>query len=505
MNLLLSNASKTQPREETKSSAKVAGKANSISPLIPKLLQKVRPKGWPKFDTASRDEEFNATWMTLLARLNFDEVHLWPVVKRDTDYLPEDVSAASAMAKAKHLALLAVVADEDCTVECNSDGRFVTVTRPNSRLTFQNHPFLGSVGLYELLKAPYTEISQDRMNAEPTDHTKRACTKTEFLSERNRKLLWLATGYTVFNNALCVMGSSGDGLMMEGIVKVQEMASYRPFSTGCFDHTDDYRWLNVEVSEMMLPFSDVPECSRGFPARHCGLHKAIEAVFQHFKAARATIDGDEDFLKVIHCETTIIEIYITHMKNQHLSSSQCDGTLPSLEGFSWIYPASKKANWCPRECISLSHIASMGMERFEKLAVLDHDGPEEHWCRPWGSYTEVFQNGLIRIDHFLASFQHRALRRALWVMSRFGCRWAAADLKITDPEVGKEKESDLDASSLVVKEYLSEDLVEASHRAIETALFLRALFFAALLDSKVDTSVLLDKDETLPNAVVKVL
>lgn len=104
------------------------------------------------YSTTSSEElhqyDSNATWLTLLTTLGLDDPQFFPLVQRVTDYLPADVQAAPAAAELRCLAILAVIADTNATIEPMSN-RFIRVSADSSQLVFRDHPILGPVAAYE--------------------------------------------------------------------------------------------------------------------------------------------------------------------------------------------------------------------------------------------------------------------------------------------------------------------------------------------------------------------
>lgn len=91
-----------------------------------------------------------ATWLTLLTALGLDDPTFFPLVQRVTDYLPTDIQAAPAATELRCLAILAVIADANATIEAAGPGnRFYRVITDSSQLVFRDHPALGTVAAYE--------------------------------------------------------------------------------------------------------------------------------------------------------------------------------------------------------------------------------------------------------------------------------------------------------------------------------------------------------------------
>lgn len=90
----------------------------------------------------------SATWLTLVTTLGLDDPQFFPLVQRVTDYLPADVQAAPAAAELRCLAILAVIADTNATIEPASN-RFIRVSADSSQLVFRDHPVMGAVAAYE--------------------------------------------------------------------------------------------------------------------------------------------------------------------------------------------------------------------------------------------------------------------------------------------------------------------------------------------------------------------
>ena len=105
-----------------------------------------------------------ATWLTLLTSLGLDDPQFFPLVQRVTDYLPTDVQAAPAAAELRCLAILAVIADSNATIEMSGPGnRFPRVSADSSQLVFRDHPSLGTVAAYEA----YEETAMLKVGGSP--------------------------------------------------------------------------------------------------------------------------------------------------------------------------------------------------------------------------------------------------------------------------------------------------------------------------------------------------
>lgn len=109
-------------------------------------------EGTKTYSTTSLKErhqyDSTATWLTLLTTLGLDDTQFFPLVQRVTDYLPADVQAAPAAAELRCLAILAVIADTNATIEPTSN-RFIRVSADSSQLVFRDHPIMGAVAAYE--------------------------------------------------------------------------------------------------------------------------------------------------------------------------------------------------------------------------------------------------------------------------------------------------------------------------------------------------------------------
>lgn len=109
-------------------------------------------EGTKTFSTTTIKErhqyDTTATWLTLLTTLGLDDPQFFPLVQRVTDYLPADIQAAPAAAELRCLAILAVIADTNATIEPASN-RFIRVSADSSQLVFRDHPVMGAVAAYE--------------------------------------------------------------------------------------------------------------------------------------------------------------------------------------------------------------------------------------------------------------------------------------------------------------------------------------------------------------------
>lgn len=101
-------------------------------------------------DEGRHQSDSTASWLTLLSAVRLDDPTLFPLVQRATDYVPADINCAPAAAELRCLAILAVVADTNATIEKAGPGdRFVRVSADSSQLVFRDHPSLGTIAAYE--------------------------------------------------------------------------------------------------------------------------------------------------------------------------------------------------------------------------------------------------------------------------------------------------------------------------------------------------------------------
>jgi hypothetical protein len=103
-----------------------------------------------------------ASWLTLLYSAGFVSLKSWEARPILTDYLPADVQAAPASASVLCLIALALLSDDDFTIDHYPGSRFVRVQGAVSQLRMRNHPILGPVAAYEVYGVPsyrHTTIS----------------------------------------------------------------------------------------------------------------------------------------------------------------------------------------------------------------------------------------------------------------------------------------------------------------------------------------------------------
>lgn len=109
------------------------------------------PQGRPGVADSRRHQyDSTASWLTLLSAIGLDDPGFFPLVQRVTDYLPADINCAPAAAELRCLAILAVVADTNATIETSGPGnRFFRLSTDSSQLVFRDHPSLGTIAVYE--------------------------------------------------------------------------------------------------------------------------------------------------------------------------------------------------------------------------------------------------------------------------------------------------------------------------------------------------------------------
>lgn len=109
-----------------------------------------RGQSTTSFEQGRHEYDSTATWLTLLTSLGLEDPQFFPLVQRVTDYLPTDIQAAPAAGELRCLAILAVIADTNASIELSGPGnRFPRVLADSSSLVFRDHPSLGTVAAYE--------------------------------------------------------------------------------------------------------------------------------------------------------------------------------------------------------------------------------------------------------------------------------------------------------------------------------------------------------------------
>lgn len=451
----------------------------------------------------SSADDFNATWMMLLARLNLGRDHLWSLVKRDTDYLPSDISAAPAVARSKDLALLAVIAEDHSTVKCSSDGRYPIVDGYSSRLTFQNHPYLGPVGLYELLKPSQHVASLVFRDEAKYDFNQPGKSDDDLVCQNFWIVLGLALGNMLFDGEICRVLESNSDDPLKVAAKLQRMASFHPFFKDEIDHItyQDAGICFEERRELMLLCSDMPALIRGFPILSFGLYSAVKNLLRFLCSleqspahTRKHIIDDFPFIieRIVKDQSEVGKL------ETYDDPQQYHGSLENFIYTTWMRPTHKKGyRYDPVTIASLRialHGAVKWLREIDKstspftIHIANEDSPI--------SVDHLFvKDTLLKIDKYLFSKQKQASYCALWIVSRRKRRLAFIDGSSEDRQGQSSKE--LTAISEESDKFLRFD--------IEGALFCRALLFAAYLNTKTDTSILLHYHPKLVNTVVKVL
>ena len=101
-----------------------------------------------------------ASWLALLHSAGFASLKSWEARPVLTDHLPADIQAAPASASVLCLIALALLSDDDFTIEHLAGSRFVRVQGAVSQLSMREHPILGPVAAYEVYGVPWYRHSK---------------------------------------------------------------------------------------------------------------------------------------------------------------------------------------------------------------------------------------------------------------------------------------------------------------------------------------------------------